>query len=133
VNEARANASIRSASSLAASSSGVQEAAKSLTLTPPAAMAPGGTPIKLLASESTPAVPLNQQSRFVGTRTFYLNDGRWVDSQVQQFQNANRVKLRFGSDEYFKFAQANSEARPWLAQGSCVEFVFNGTLYEVHE
>lgn len=134
VNAARANASIRSASSLADASSGSYEAEMALALTPSPAFVGAGTQVAGVTQPTdSPSNPLSQQSQFVGGRNFYLNGGRWVDSQVQQFPNARRVKLQFGSDDYFQFAAVHPEARPWLAQGICVEFVLSGTLYEVSE
>ena len=133
VNEARANSSIRSATSLADSSSGLHEAAKALGFAPTLASSSGGGTIRVSTLPGSPSIQLGQPSQFVGGRNFYLNDGRWVDSRVQQFPAAERVKLQFGTEEYFKFAAANAEARRWLAQGSNVEFVLNNTIYEVHE
>jgi Ca-activated chloride channel family protein len=133
VNVARANSAIRSAPSLAAASRGQSEAQRTLSFEPSPVSAASGTMIRPTAQSSTPVIQLSQQSQFIGGRNFYLNDGRWVDSQVQQSPNAKRVKLQFGSEEYFKFAAANAEARPWLAQGANVEFVLNSTIYEVHE
>jgi Ca-activated chloride channel family protein len=133
VNEARANASIRSASSLAASKVGLHEAAESLGIAPTLASTSGGARVQPTGSRPIPPMQLTQQSQFAGGRNFYLNDGRWVDSQVQHFPEAKRVKLQFGSDEYFQFSAAHAEARPWLAQGVNVEFILNNTIYEVHE
>jgi Ca-activated chloride channel family protein len=133
VNAARANASIRSASSLADSSSGLHEAAKAVAFAPALASTSGDTGISVSGQPLIASGPLSQQSQSVGGRTFYLNAGRWVDSQVQHAPKAKRVKFQFGSDEYFKFAAANAEARSWLAQGANVEFVLKGTIYEVFE
>ncbi len=133
VNEARANSSIRAADSLDAAAAGRYEAQKAAALEPaPLSISAGGQRTAPTRSTPTPG-PLSQQSQFVGGRTFYLNDGRWVDSHVQQFQDSKRVRLQFGSPEYFAFAATNAAARPWLAQGPKVEFVLNDTLYEVHE
>jgi Ca-activated chloride channel family protein len=135
VSAARANTAFRSASTLSEVSSGALEAQKALALTAtPSATreatvtAGGGQPSTLSAPTT-----LNQQSQFVGGRTFFLNDGRWVDSQVQQHPNARRVKLQFGSPDYFHFAATHPEARRWLAQGTRVAFILGDTLYEVSE
>jgi hypothetical protein len=56
-----------------------------------------------------------------------------VDSRVQHFPDAQRATLRFGSEEYFRFAEAHPEACPWLAQGGRVAFVLGDTVYEVGE
>jgi Ca-activated chloride channel family protein len=74
-----------------------------------------------------------QQSRFVNGRNFFQNNSQWTDAEVQKHQDAKRVRLQFGSAEYFAFAAKNREALPWLALGQNVQFVLNGTVYEVYE
>ena len=72
-----------------------------------------------------------QQSQFVGGKTFFLNEKRWVDSEVQKHPKAKRVKIEFGSKEYFDTAAKHPEANEWLALGNAVEFVLGETVYEV--
>ena len=72
-----------------------------------------------------------QQCRFVNGRTFYQNGDQWLDAEVQKQTAARHVRLPFGSDEYFAFARTNLNAAPWLALGQNVQFVLQGTIYEV--
>jgi len=74
-----------------------------------------------------------QQQKFVNHRSFFQNGNLWVDAEVQQQQKAKRMRLQFSSPEYFAFAASNSAARPWLALGQNVQFVLNGTVYEIYE
>jgi Ca-activated chloride channel family protein len=71
------------------------------------------------------------QGRFVAGRTFFRNDKSWIDGDVQKKPDAPRVRLPFGSPEYFAFARTNTAARPWLALGRNVQFTLNGTVYEI--
>lgn len=73
------------------------------------------------------------QGQFVGGRNFFQNSNNWVDSLVQQNANTKRVRIQFGSPEYFDFAAKNSAALPWLALGQNVQFVLNDTVYEIYE
>jgi Ca-activated chloride channel family protein len=73
------------------------------------------------------------QGRFVGGRNFFQNDNQWVDSLVQNQQNAKRVRIQFDSVEYFALAAKEPQALPWLALGANVQFVLNGTVYEIYE
>jgi Ca-activated chloride channel family protein len=78
-------------------------------------------------------VEYSQQTKFLGGKTFFLNGGAWIDSAVQQASAANRVKMKFGSSEYFNFVKDHPEALPWLAAGPSVQFLLGTTVYEVHE
>jgi hypothetical protein len=74
-----------------------------------------------------------QQSRFVNGRNFYQNGAQWVDSQVQANQNARRVRVQFNSTEYFDLVHKEPQVLPWLALGQNLQFVLNGTVYEIYE
>ncbi len=74
-----------------------------------------------------------RQSQFVGGKNFFQNDKLWTDSAVQKYPNAKRVRIQFGSPEYFDFAAKNSNALPWLALGQNVRFVLEKTVYEIYE
>jgi Ca-activated chloride channel homolog len=74
-----------------------------------------------------------QQNRFVAGKSFYQNGEQWVDAEAQQLKDAKPVKLQFGSTEYFALLAKHPAAAQWLALGKSVQFVLNGTLYEVAE
>ncbi len=81
-----------------------------------------------VAAKEVTAMP---SSRFVGGRTFFWNADRWVDSLVQKSPDAKHVKIEFNSLAYFDLVANHPEARPWLALGQNVQFVLDGTVYEV--
>lgn len=74
-----------------------------------------------------------QASRFVHGRNFFQNGDQWIDALVQGMIHAPRVKVQFGSPEYFALMQQHPEARPWLALGQHVQVVLGETIYEVHD
>ncbi len=74
-----------------------------------------------------------QQNAFVAGRNFFQNANQWIDAEVQKFQNARRQRIQFNSAEYFAFAAKNPRALPWLALGQNVQFVLDGTVYEIYE
>src|SRR6185295_15706690 len=82
------------------------------------------------AQRTAVAQKLEQQGRFAGGKTFFQNGDKWIDSDVQKKQNAKRVQVQFGSQEYFDLAKKPA-ARSWLAQSRNVEFVLGDTIYEV--
>jgi Ca-activated chloride channel family protein len=74
-----------------------------------------------------------EQSRFVGGKTFFQNQAQWVDADAQKFENAKKVRIQFGSPEYFELQKKHPKAQAWLAVGNNVQFVLAGTVYEIHE
>ena len=74
-----------------------------------------------------------QQTQFVAGKNFFQNDKQWIDSDVQKSPKATRVRIQFGSTEYFELIAQNSKALPWLALGQNVQFVLNDTLYDIYE
>ena len=78
-------------------------------------------------------VQYSQQAQFVGGKSFSLNEKQWVDAAVQQHPNAKKVRIQFGSAEYFNLVAKDSRVLPWLALGANVQFVLDGTVYEVYE
>lgn len=73
------------------------------------------------------------QSQFVAGKNFFQNDSQWTDSAVQKNQDAKRVRIQFGSPEYFEFATKNTNALPWLALGQDVQFVFEKKVYQIYK
>lgn len=78
-------------------------------------------------------VEYSQQTRYVNGRNFFQNGNQWLDSEVQKQRNARHARIQFNSPEYFAFAAKNSQALPWLALGQNVQFVLDGTVYEIYE
>ena len=73
------------------------------------------------------------QSRFVAGKAFFQNGEQWVDSDIQKTPNAKRVRVQFSSPEYFELLKKNAKTLDWLSQGRNVQFVLDGTIYEVYE
>jgi len=87
---------------------------------------------KQVVAEET-AQQYAEQSRFVGGKTFFQNQAQWVDADAQKFEKAKRVRLQFGSPEYFDLQRKHPKTQAWLAVGNNVQFVLAGTVYEVFE
>jgi Ca-activated chloride channel homolog len=113
-----------------AASSGALESRKALGLPPTFTGAP-------VASETERnkerLVQYSQQTQFINGKNFFQNNNQWLDSAVQNHPKAKRVRIQFGSAEYFDLIAKNQEALPWLALGQNVQFVFNNTVYDIYE
>ncbi|HWH72174.1 MAG TPA: VWA domain-containing protein, partial [Candidatus Sulfotelmatobacter sp.] len=131
VASARYGMALKSADAAASGAAGgalESQRALGLPAAPPAANSPAMPPAE---QDKTRLVQYAQQSRFVAGKNFFLNDKQWMDGAVQKFPNAKHVRLQFGSPEYFEFAAKHAAARPWLALGQNVQFVWENTVYEV--
>ncbi len=97
--------------------------------TGPAAPASAGKPVTLEFAAQQYA----QQSRFVAGKTFFQNQAQWVDADAQKFEKAKKVRVQFASAEYFDLQKKHPKAQAWLALGNSVQFVLEGTVYEIYE
>lgn len=124
----------------AAASGGAQESLRALNATaaPTAGssgMSGGGVALSqpsLKDDAKSRLAQYSQQAQFVANRTFFLNNGQWIDSTVQSQQNAKKtLNVQFGSKEYFELIRTNAAARPLVAVGRNVQFVLDDTIYQI--
>ena len=66
-------------------------------------------------------------------KSFFQNNQQWIDSAIQKQPNAKRVRIQFGSAEYFDLVAKQPKALPWLALGQNVQFVLDNTVYDIYE
>jgi hypothetical protein len=92
----------------------------------------GAAPAPVEESKSR-LVQYAQQSQFIGGKTFFQNDKQWIDSAIQRHPDVKRIRVQFGSPEYFDLIAKNEKVLPWLALGQNVQFVLDKTIYEVYE
>jgi len=126
---ARFGNALKSADNLAEPSlSGTLEASRALGVATPL---PGAA---LSSDAKVRLVQYSQQGQFVAGKNFFQNaNNQWVDSTIQKFQNAKKQRIQFNSPDYFEFAAKNPQALPWLALGQNVQFILDGTLYDIYE
>jgi Ca-activated chloride channel family protein len=93
---------------------------------------PGVIASKKVIAEET-ARQYAAQSRFAGGKTFFQNEAQWVDADAQNFEKAKRVRVQFGSPEYFELQKKHPKAQAWLAVANNLQFVLAGTVYEIYE
>jgi hypothetical protein len=128
---ARYGMAFKSANAAApAAASGALEARRALGLGGVSGSAPAAKPAD---RDKERLVQYSQQTQFVAGKSFFQNDNQWIDSAVQKHPNAKRVRIQFGSPEYFDLIAKNSKALPWLALGQNVQFVLDNTVYDIYE
>lgn len=69
----------------------------------------------------------------VGTKTFALRDGVWVDTEFDEAKKLPVKEVKFGSDEYFALVGKLPKLADYFALGTRVVVVMNGTVYRVVE
>lgn len=118
-----------------AAASGMAEANRALGLDATGGFGGASTVASSPAAEArVKLAEYSQQGRFIAGKNFYQNSSQqWVDEGAQKFPNAKRQRIQFNSQEYFEFAAKDRRALPWLALGNNVQFVLDGTLYEIYD
>ncbi|MEP0845091.1 MAG: VWA domain-containing protein [Phycisphaerae bacterium] len=76
-----------------------------------------------------PAGQFRQQIRQLAGKTFYLDQGRWIDSQFDGKTETRKIKAF--SDEYFALLKQNAALGKYLSLGERIIVVLNGTAYEI--
>ncbi len=69
--------------------------------------------------------------RYVGSRTFYRDGEKWVDSKYESKQEITKVKLF--SDDYFNLLKKHADAAKYFALGKYVIVILDGKAYETIE
>jgi Ca-activated chloride channel family protein len=72
-----------------------------------------------------------QQVKVINGRAFYQNGENWTDSTIQSKQNAKRVEITFGSDEYFALLKKYPQVAQWMSLGNNVDVLLDDTVYSV--
>ncbi len=78
------------------------------------------------------AVAANQVVQYVGSKTFVLREGLWIDTAYDA-DSMTPQKVDFASDAYFDLLAAAPELGDYLALGQRVLVVYGGQVYEVVE
>ncbi len=76
--------------------------------------------------------PPSKAVRRVETKTFYLVDGVWTDSEFKAEAKLPETAVVFGSDEYFALVKQNQKLASYFALGERVVVVFEGRVYRVN-
>jgi len=71
-------------------------------------------------------------TRRVGSKTFYLIDGVWTDSEFKSDAQLPETVLTFASDEYFALLKQQPKLNSFFSLGERVVVVFEGRVYRVN-
>ena len=77
------------------------------------------------------AVTKTGQVKKVGVKTFYLENGVWIDGEFKEEAKMTEVKLKFASDEYFDLVGKEKDIAQYLSVGEQVVIVWKGKVYRI--
>ncbi len=72
-----------------------------------------------------------QTIKNVGAKTFYLEDGGWIDSTFDKTAKLTEVKLKFASNEYFDLITKEKDLAKFFSISENVVVVWKGKVYRV--
>ncbi len=64
-------------------------------------------------------------------KTFYLENGVWIDGEFDEKLKLAETKIKFMSDEYFALVRSDSELARYLSVGEQVVIVWKGKVFRV--
>jgi Ca-activated chloride channel family protein len=67
----------------------------------------------------------------VGVKTFYLENGVWIDSEFKEEAKLPETKLQFAANEYFDLIAREKELAQFFALGEQVIVVWKGKVYRI--
>ncbi len=86
-----------------------------------------------VTSEDDEAIKVDGQIvvKKVGAKTFYLENGVWIDSEFKQEAKRAETKLQFASNEYFDLVTREKELAQFFSLGEQVVVVWKGKVYRI--
>lgn len=69
----------------------------------------------------------------IGAKTFYLENGVWIDAEFNEEAKLAEIKLGFASGEYFDLLTKEKELARFFALGERVVVVWKGKIYRIVE
>lgn len=67
----------------------------------------------------------------LGAKTFYLENGVWIDSEFKEESKIPETRLAFASEAYFDLAAKEKEIGQYLSLGEQVVIVWKGKVYRI--
>ena len=82
-------------------------------------------------SENSFVLQSDMQIKKVGVKTFYFENGVWIDSEFKEEAKISETKLKFASNEYFDLVTKEKELAQFFALGEQVVVVWKGKVYRI--
>ena len=76
-------------------------------------------------------IVLQKSLRKIGTKTFYLENDVWVDSEFKEEAKLPEIKLQFASNEFFDLITKEKDLAQYFSLGEKVVVVWKGKIYRI--
>jgi Ca-activated chloride channel homolog len=76
---------------------------------------------------------VNKQIKNILGKAFYNNNQFWIDPAVQKKKYSQSIKIKYGTDDYFRLLQDKPLTARFFSLGKNVKFVYEEVFYEVSE
>ncbi len=73
----------------------------------------------------------NKTLRKIGAKTFYLENGVWIDSEFKEASKLPEIKLQFASNEFYDLITKEKDLAQYLSLGEKVVVVWKGKVYRI--
>ena len=82
--------------------------------------------------EDSSVIAIQQKTlRKIGTKTFYLENGVWIDSEFKEESKLTEIKLQFASNEFFDLITKEKDLAQYFSLGEKVVVVWKGKVYRI--
>jgi len=71
-----------------------------------------------------------ETSKKFGVKTFYEENGVWIDGEFKEEAKVPEIKLKFASDEFFNLIAKEKDLAQYFSLGEQVVVVWKGKVYE---
>lgn len=82
-------------------------------------------------SEEEDQVIKSGEVKKIGAKTFYLENGVWIDSEYKEESKLKEIKVVFASNEFFDLLDKEKALAPFLALGEQIVVVWKGSVYRI--
>jgi hypothetical protein len=87
--------------------------------------------VSLAAGDAEETIRVDSNVKRVGAKTFYLENGVWIDSEFKEESKLPEVKLQFASNEFFDLISKEKDLAQFFALGEKVLVVWKGKVYRI--
>lgn len=83
------------------------------------------------ASSEADSFVIQRSLRKIGTKTFYLENGVWIDSEYKEEAKLAEIKLEFASNEFFDLITKEKDLAQYFSLGEKTVVVWKGKVYRI--
>ena len=87
----------------------------------------------LQGMKASERITSTEKVKVTGDKTFYWKDSAWIDSEMEQGKVLPRLRLLFGSEEYFALLRNMPALARYFVLGENITVIYSGKIYEIRK